>query len=47
VAWEFYTCLAAATAGAEILCVRHPKTIPLLKSAFAGLMPEGSAAGVQ
>jgi acetyl-CoA decarbonylase/synthase, CODH/ACS complex subunit delta len=34
VAWEFYTSLAAAVAGAEIICVRHPKTIPLLREAF-------------
>jgi len=37
VQWEFTTGLAAATAGAEIISVRHPKTIPLLKRAFAGL----------
>lgn len=37
VQWEFFTGLAAATAGAEIICVRHPKTIPLLKAAFADL----------
>lgn len=38
IAWEFTTCLAAAAAGAEIVCVRHPGTVPLLKEAFAGLM---------
>jgi acetyl-CoA decarbonylase/synthase complex subunit delta len=45
VQWEFTTGLAAAVAGAEIVCVRHPKTIPLLKKAFASLkagkIPEG------
>ena len=35
--WEFTTGLAAAAAGAEIICVRHPKTIPLLKKAFSSL----------
>jgi acetyl-CoA decarbonylase/synthase complex subunit delta len=34
VAWEFYTGLAAAAAGAEIICVRHPKTLGMLKKAF-------------
>ena len=33
--WEFYTNIAAAAAGAEIVCVRHPGTIPLLRKAFA------------
>lgn len=37
VQWEFTTGLAAAAAGAEIICVRHPRTIPLLKKAFASL----------
>ncbi|MDD4136266.1 MAG: acetyl-CoA decarbonylase/synthase complex subunit delta [Methanoregula sp.] len=35
--WEFYTGLAAAIAGAEIICVRHPGTIPLLKQAFTDM----------
>jgi acetyl-CoA decarbonylase/synthase complex subunit delta len=35
--WEFYTGIAAAVAGAEIICVRHPMTIGLLKTAFAGM----------
>lgn len=35
--WEFYTNLAAAAAGAEIVCVRHPGTIPLLRRAFADM----------
>ena len=47
VAWEFYTGLAAAVAGAEIICVRHPKTIPLLREAFASMKKRTSPAGVQ
>jgi acetyl-CoA decarbonylase/synthase, CODH/ACS complex subunit delta len=47
VAWEFSTCLAAAVAGSEIVCVRHPKTIPLLKAAFADLKKTSVATGVQ
>jgi acetyl-CoA decarbonylase/synthase complex subunit delta len=35
--WEFTTGLAAAVAGAEIICVRHPKTVSLLKKAFSNL----------
>jgi acetyl-CoA decarbonylase/synthase, CODH/ACS complex subunit delta len=35
--WEFYTSIAAAAAGAEIVCVRHPGTIPLLRRAFADM----------
>ena len=34
VQWEFYTGMAAAVAGAEIICVRHPKTVIMLKNAF-------------
>ena len=37
VQWEFFTGIAAAAAGAEIICVRHPKTIPLLRAAFADM----------
>ncbi|MDO9324579.1 MAG: acetyl-CoA decarbonylase/synthase complex subunit delta [Methanoregula sp.] len=37
--WEFTTGLAAAVAGSEIICVRHPKTIPLLRKAFKNLVP--------
>ena len=36
--WEFYTGIAAAVAGAEIICVRHPKTVGMLKNALAGMM---------
>jgi acetyl-CoA decarbonylase/synthase, CODH/ACS complex subunit delta len=35
--WEFYTGISAAVAGAEIICVRHPGTIPLLRKAFADM----------
>lgn len=35
--WEFYTGIAAAAAGAEIICVRHPGTIPLLRKAFTDM----------
>jgi len=44
VRWEFYTGLAAAAAGAEIVCVRHPKSVSLLKDAFAGLSARNGAA---
>jgi acetyl-CoA decarbonylase/synthase, CODH/ACS complex subunit delta len=37
VEWEFATSLAAAVAGAEIVCVRHPDTVKRLNAAFAGL----------
>src|SRR5512136_2572987 len=37
VSWEFYTGIAAAAAGAEIVCVRHPETIGMLREAFAGM----------
>ncbi len=40
VQWEFTTGLAAAAAGAEIICVRHPRTIPMLRKAFASLNAE-------
>jgi acetyl-CoA decarbonylase/synthase complex subunit delta len=45
VQWEFYTGIAAAVAGAEIICVRHPRTIPLLHKAFRDLKtgPDGAA----
>ena len=37
VAWEFYAGLAAAVAGVEIICVRHPETVGRLKKAFTSL----------
>ena len=45
VQWEFTTGLAAAAAGSEIICVRHPRTIPLLRKAFASLNAGKTAAG--
>lgn len=47
VSWEFYTGIAAAAAGAEIICVRHPKTIGMLREAFAGMKARSDPAGVQ
>ena len=47
VSWEFYTGIAAAAAGAEILCVRHPKTIGMLREAFASMKGRADPAGVQ
>lgn len=35
--WEFYSGLAAAIAGAEIVCVRHPETVGMLRLAFASM----------
>jgi acetyl-CoA decarbonylase/synthase complex subunit delta len=47
VQWELYTGIAAAIAGAEIICVRHPDTIGKLKAAFTSLRegagPQGGA----
>jgi acetyl-CoA decarbonylase/synthase, CODH/ACS complex subunit delta len=40
VRWEFYTGIAAAVAGAEIVCVRHPATIGMLRKAFASMKSE-------
>jgi len=47
VQWEFAAAFAAAIAGAEIVCVRHPLTVALLKKAFAamGSAPCGPAGG--
>jgi len=47
VQWEFYTGIAAAVAGAEIICVRHPKTIGMLKSAFASINKKIDLTGVK
>jgi acetyl-CoA decarbonylase/synthase complex subunit delta len=35
--WEFAAAFSAAVAGAEIVCVRHPGTVTMLRDAFAGL----------
>jgi len=37
VRWEFYSGLAAAVAGAEIICVRHPETVGMLRLAFTSM----------
>jgi acetyl-CoA decarbonylase/synthase, CODH/ACS complex subunit delta len=47
VSWEFYTTIAAAAAGAEIVCVRHPKTIGMLREAFSSMKARADPAGVQ
>jgi acetyl-CoA decarbonylase/synthase complex subunit delta len=45
VRWELYTGIAAAVAGAEIICVRHPKTIGMLREAFASMKARASPDG--
>lgn len=45
--WEFYTGIAAAVAGAEIICVRHPKTVGMLKNAFASMKNGAGFSGVK
>jgi acetyl-CoA decarbonylase/synthase, CODH/ACS complex subunit delta len=47
VQWEFYTGLAGAVAGAEIICVRHPKTVMMLKNAFASLRESSNISEVE
>jgi acetyl-CoA decarbonylase/synthase complex subunit delta len=47
VSWEFYTGIAAAAAGSEIVCVRHPKTVGMLREAFASMRIRPGPAGVQ
>jgi acetyl-CoA decarbonylase/synthase complex subunit delta len=37
VLWEFCAAFSAAIAGAEIVCVRHPRTLEKLKTAFRNL----------
>jgi acetyl-CoA decarbonylase/synthase complex subunit delta len=34
VKWEFYAALSSAIAGAAVVCVRHPETVPMLKEAL-------------
>ncbi len=46
--WEFGFALSAAVAGADIVSVRHPESVRLLKEAFRDLLsppPEGGGAG--
>ncbi len=38
VMWEFSAAFSAAIAGAEIVCVRHPRTVGRLQEAFQGLL---------
>jgi acetyl-CoA decarbonylase/synthase complex subunit delta len=48
VEWEFGFALSAAIAGADIVSVRHPETVRLLKEAFQSLhsgSPEGGGTG--
>lgn len=45
VSWEVYTGIAAAAAGAEIICVRHPETIGMLRKAFSGMKARAGPAG--
>ncbi len=47
VSWEFYTCVAAAAAGAEIVCVRHPETIGMLREAFRSMKTPAAPGGGQ
>lgn len=47
VSWEFYTGIAAAAAGAEIICVRHPNTIGMLRQAFASMNATTGVRGVE
>ncbi|MFA5221829.1 MAG: acetyl-CoA decarbonylase/synthase complex subunit delta [Methanoregula sp.] len=37
VQWEVYTSIAAAAAGSEIICIRHPRSVDLLRKAFCDL----------
>ena len=46
VQWEFYTGIAGAVAGAEIICVRHPKTVMMLKNAFDSIREGANVPGV-
>jgi hypothetical protein len=41
--WEYASALSAAVAGAAVVCVRHPGTIPLVKSSIAGLFEKKPA----
>ena len=45
VRWEFGFALPAAIAGADIVSVRHPATVKLLKESFRSLLGEGSGGG--
>lgn len=45
VRWEFGFALSAAVAGADIVSVRHPESVRLLKEAFRGLIPANPLGG--
>ncbi|MGE5831806.1 MAG: acetyl-CoA decarbonylase/synthase complex subunit delta [Methanomicrobiales archaeon] len=45
VRWEFGFALSAAIAGADIVSVRHPETVRLLKEAFRSLLAGGTTQG--
>lgn len=45
VRWEFGFALSAAIAGADIVSVRHPETVRLLKEAFGNLLGGASQGG--
>jgi len=47
VQWEVYTSIAAAVAGAEIICVRHPRSVEVLRAAFTELKTRSSPAEVR
>jgi acetyl-CoA decarbonylase/synthase, CODH/ACS complex subunit delta len=47
VSWEFYTCIASAAAGAEIICVRHPGTVGMLREAFSSMKARTGPEGVE
>ncbi len=44
ISWECYAGIAAAAAGAEIVCVRHPGSVALLKDTFSHLTPKSGGA---
>jgi CO dehydrogenase/acetyl-CoA synthase delta subunit len=46
VRWEFYTQLSSLVAGADIVCVRHPRTIAMLREALSILRAEKGQKGV-
>ena len=46
--WEFYTGIAAVVVPVlDIICVRHPKTVSMLKTAFASMKSDTGFSGVK
>jgi len=43
--WEYTTALATIVAGAEVVVVRHPGSVPLLKKAVLGLTADSAGRG--